>query len=202
VATVTMIRYSHAVRVQVTSDFRDLCRRCRGCGGRFFIRSGRAKAPKPNEKDAQRNYPGGSTARLLCKASRRIEVCKLSSDAETGKVPAFGLRDFPFYPRPYGSSTWHNVNYLSTQDIVLVMNSQNASVYYVITPSKRPAEALPVFLCEDSHATRTGFNEQSSGLSRLVISPAALPLATRLLLPPRRRSRCASNGSTSSASAT
>jgi len=95
-------------------------------------------------------------------------------------VPAFGLREFPFYPRPYGSSTWHNFNYLSTQDIVFVINSQNASVEYVRTPSKRPAEALPVLLCEGSYATRTGFNEQSSGLSssRLVISPAALPLAT------------------------
>jgi len=68
---------------------------------------------------------------------------------------------------------------LSTQDIVFVLNSQNASVDYVPTPSKRPTEALPVLLCEDSHATRTGFNEQSStglGSSRLVMSPAALHL--------------------------
>ena len=95
-------------------------------------------------------------------------------------MPAFGLREFPFYPKPYGSSTWHNVTYLSTQDIVFVINSQNTSVDYVPTPSKRPAEALPVLLCEDSHSTMTGFNVQSSGLSssRLVSSPVALPLAT------------------------
>ncbi len=134
-----MIQYSNAAPVQVMSVFCDICRWCRGCGGPFFIRSGRSmhrnqmkqlhvclrpmrreitpgvgldQPPAGLRSHGYRGLASGGcfarhqvsgsrwrTCRLGYMSERRIKVCKLSSDAETRKVPAFGLREFPFYPR-------------------------------------------------------------------------------------------------------